>query len=79
MQTDRTWNGGKLTAAERQQVNHQQNKLSGQVYGHKHNTATQHYGNNLVDARRESQQDRVANGIQSGKFSVAGFPDVSRY
>ena len=67
---DRTLNGGKLTAAERQQVNQQQNKLSSQVYGDKHNAATQHYGNNLVDARRENQQDRIANGIASGKLNA---------
>jgi hypothetical protein len=69
--TDRTLNGGKLTGAEKQQVNQQQNKLSGQVYGDKHNTATQHYGNNLVDARRENQQDRIANGISSGKLNAS--------
>ena len=70
--TDRTLNGGKLTPAERAQVNHQQpTTLSGQVYNDKHNAATQHYGNNEVDARRENQQDRIANGIQSGKLNAA--------
>jgi len=69
--TDRALNGGKLTAAEKAQVNRQQNKVSGQVYNDKHNAATQHYGNNEVDARRENQQDRIANGIQSGKLNAA--------
>jgi hypothetical protein len=69
--TDRTLNGGKLTAGERNQVNQQQNKVSGQIYNDKHNAATQHYGNNEVDARRENQQDRIANGIQSGKLNAA--------
>jgi hypothetical protein len=69
--TDRTLNGGKLTAAEKAQVNQQQNKLSGQIYNDKHNAATQHYGNNEVDARRENQQDRIANGIASGKMNAA--------
>jgi len=68
---DRALNGGKLTAAEKQQVNRQQNKLSGAIYNDKHNAATQHYGNNLVDARRENQQDRIANGIASGKLNAA--------
>jgi hypothetical protein len=69
--TDRTLNGGKLTAAEKAQVNGQQNKVSGQIYNDKHNAATQHYGNNEVDARRENQQDRIANGIASGKLHAA--------
>jgi hypothetical protein len=69
--TDRTLNGGRLTAAERTQVNQQQNRVSGQIYNDKHNGATQHYGNNLVDQRRENQQDRIANGIQSGKLNAA--------
>jgi hypothetical protein len=69
--TDRTLNGGKLTAAEKSQVNQQQNKVSGQIYTDKHNAATQHYGNNEVDARRENQQDRIANGIASGKLNAA--------
>lgn len=69
--TDRTLNGGKLTTAEKQQVNQQQNKVSGQIYGDKHNAATQHYGNNEVDARRQNQQSRIANGIASGKLNAA--------
>jgi hypothetical protein len=69
--TDRTLNGGKLTGAEKAQVNQQQNKMSGQIYNDKHNAATQHYGNNEVDARRENQQDRISNGIASGKLNAA--------
>ena len=68
---DRALNGGKLTAAEKAQVNQQQNKVSGQIYNDKHNAATQHYGNNEVDARRENQQDRIADGIASGKLNAA--------
>ena len=71
VKADRALNGGKLTAAEKKQVNQQQNKLSGQVFNDKHNAATQHYGNNEVDARRENQQDRIANGIASGKMNAA--------
>jgi hypothetical protein len=37
--TDRTANGGKLTGAEKAQVNRQQNRLSGQIYADKHNAA----------------------------------------
>ena len=71
VRTDRALNGGHLNSAEWRQVNRQDNRLSGQIYNDKHNAATQHYGNNLVDARRENQQDRIANGIQSGRLNAA--------
>ncbi len=71
VRVDRTLNGGKLTGAERKQVNAQQNQLSRQIYKDKHNAATQHYGKNQADARRENQQDRIANGIASGKLNAA--------
>jgi hypothetical protein len=67
---DRAANGGKLTAAEKQQINQQQNKLSNQIYNDKHNAATAHYGNNQVGQRRENQQDRIANGIKSGQLTA---------
>ncbi|HTY64314.1 MAG TPA: hypothetical protein VMG30_18840 [Acidobacteriota bacterium] len=67
---DRKANGGNLTNKEKQQINAQQNKLSKEVYTDKHNAATQHYGNNEVDKRRENQQDRIAGGIKSGQLSA---------
>ena len=67
---DRTANGGKLTSAEKKQINHQQNQLSKQIYADKHNANTQHYGNNKVDQRRENQQDRIAQGIKSGQMTA---------
>ena len=67
---DRAANGGKLTAAEKQQINGQQNKLSNQIYQDKHNANTAHYGNNAVGQRRENQQDRIANGIKSGQLTA---------
>jgi hypothetical protein len=67
---DRAANGGTLTNGEKAQVNRQQNRLSGQIYNDKHNAATQHYGNNEVDARRENQQDRIARGIRSGQLTA---------
>jgi hypothetical protein len=66
---DRAANGGKLTAAEKQQVNKQQNQLSKQIYNDKHNANTATYGNNEVGARRDLQQQRIANGIRSGQMS----------
>jgi len=71
VRTDRSLNGGKLTSQEKKIVNRQQNRMSRQIYQDKHNAATQHYGNNQVDARRENQQDRIANGIASGKMNAA--------
>jgi hypothetical protein len=70
VRADRSLNGGKLTNQEKTIVNQQQNNLSGQIYNDKHNAAKQSYGNNKVDARRENQQDRMANGIASGKLSA---------
>jgi hypothetical protein len=67
---DRAANGGKLTAAEKAKINKQQNNLSKQIYKDKHNANTAHYGNNKVDQRRENQQDRIAQGIKSGKLTA---------
>jgi len=71
VRTDRSLNGGHLTGQEKQTVNQQQNQMSRQIYADKHNAAVQKYGNNEVDARRENQQDRIANGIASGKLKPA--------
>src|SRR5215471_18622111 len=70
VQADRAANGGKLTAEEKAQVHRQQNRLSSQIYKDKHNAATEHYGNNRVDQRRENQQDRIAQGIKSGQLTA---------
>src|SRR6266403_2534692 len=67
---DRAANGGKLTAAEKKQINGQQNQLSKQIYKDKHNANTAHYGNNKVGQRRENQQDRIAQGIKSGQLTA---------
>jgi hypothetical protein len=67
---DRAANGGKLTAAEKKQINGQQNQLSKQIYNDKHNANTAQYGNNKVGQRRENQQDRIAQGIKSGQLTA---------
>ena len=67
---DRAANGGKLTGAEKAQINKQQNGLSKQIYDDKHNRNTAHYGNNEVGQRRENQQDRIANGVKSGHLTA---------
>jgi len=67
--TMRSDDDGHLTQADRTKLNNQQNKLSNQIYQDKHNANTAHYGNNEVGQRRENQQDRIAQGIRSGKLS----------
>jgi hypothetical protein len=67
---DRAANGGKLTGAEKQQINQQQNGVSKQIYQDKHNANTAHYGNNEVGQRRENQQDRIAQGVKSGQLTA---------
>jgi hypothetical protein len=67
---DRAANGGKLTAAEKTQINNQQNHLSNQIYDDKHNAATQNYGKSEVGQRQENQQDRIAQGIKSGQLTA---------
>jgi hypothetical protein len=70
IRTDRAADGGKLTNAEKTQVNQQQNQLSKNIYNDKHNANTAHYGNNEVGQRRENQQDRIAQGIKSGQLTA---------
>jgi hypothetical protein len=41
VRNDRAANGGHLTQAEKQQVNHQQNRESKQIYKEKHNARHQ--------------------------------------
>jgi predicted transglutaminase-like cysteine proteinase len=67
---DRAANGGKLTGAEKQQINQQQNKLSNQIYQDKHNAATQNYGKSEVGQRQTNQQQRIAQGIKSGQLTA---------
>jgi hypothetical protein len=67
---DRAADGGKLTAAEKTQINGQQNKLSNQIYQDKHNAATQNYGKSEVGQRQTDQQQRIAQGIKSGQLTA---------
>jgi hypothetical protein len=66
--TMRSEDDGHLTAADRAKLDRQQNHLSNRIYDDKHNARTAHYGNNEVGQRRENQQDRIAQGIQSGQL-----------
>src|SRR5580658_1034426 len=64
---DREANGGKLTGAERQQINGEQNAASRQIYDEKHNGDT--VKPNEVDDREANQQQRTANGLRSGQMT----------
>jgi hypothetical protein len=67
----RKLDNGKLTAADKATLNQQQNQLSKQIYQDKHNAATQNTNpTSKVGKRAENQQDRIANGIQSGQLSA---------
>src|SRR4029077_14445839 len=66
---DRAANAGTLTPQERGQIYRQQNNLSKSIYNDKHNANTATYGNNEVGARRNMQQQRIANGVASGQMS----------
>jgi hypothetical protein len=67
---DKAANDGKLTGAEKQKINQQQNKLSNQIYQDKHNAAKQNYGNSEVGQRQRNQQQRIGNGIKSGQLTA---------
>jgi hypothetical protein len=67
---DRAANGGKLTTAEKTQINNQQNHLSKQIYQDKHNANTAQYSDTKVGQRRENQQDRIAQGVKSGQLTA---------
>jgi hypothetical protein len=67
---DRAGDDGHLTAQERARINAQQNRISKSIYNDKHNANVAHYGNNEVGQRRENQQDRIANGLRSGKMNA---------
>lgn len=70
VRADKNANGGKLTAAERSKVNAQHQNLSKQIYTDKHNAAKDNFGNSEVGRREARQQQRIGNGIESGKLNA---------
>jgi len=65
-------NGGKLTSADVQKLENQQNKMSHQIYKDAHNDKMQNTDpKSEVGKRFENQQDRIAQGIQSGQLTPA--------
>lgn len=68
--TMRSEDNGHLTAADRAKLNRQQNRVSNSIHRDKHNAAQAHYGDTKLGQRRENQQDRIAQGIKSGKLTA---------
>jgi predicted transglutaminase-like cysteine proteinase len=75
----RAADGGKLTAADKAKLQRQQNRLSHQIYNQKHDAQTQPGTNpptkgaqapTEVGRREENQQDRIAQGVQSGQLTA---------
>jgi hypothetical protein len=60
---------GQLTAADRAKLQQQQNQASQQIYKDAHNGTTQNYGSGKIGQREENQQDRIAQGMQSGQLT----------
>lgn len=67
---DRAANGGKLTSAEKQKVNKQQNQVSKQIYQDKHNAKTAPSSKSEVGQRQQNQQNRIGNGVKSGQLTA---------
>jgi hypothetical protein len=70
VKTDREANGGTLTPEEKAHVNQQQNNVSKSIYDDKHNAATQPGTKSEVGQRQNNQQQRIANGVQSGQMTA---------
>lgn len=69
--TFRLENNGHLTKAEQTQLNNQENNLSKQIYNQKHDAEVQNTTpKSEVGKRLENQQDRIAQGINSGQLTA---------
>jgi hypothetical protein len=61
---------GHLTTSDKATLNQQQNQVSKQIYQDKHNSAVQNPNpKSEVGKRAENQQDRIAQGVQSGQLT----------
>jgi len=62
---------GHLTAADRATLQQQQNQVSNQIYQDKHNAQSQTVNpKTQFGERRENQQDRIGQGVQSGELTA---------
>jgi len=68
---DRAANHGSMTKAEAAQVNRQQNQMSNEIYQDKRNGHRQDsQPTNQFGKRAEHQQDRIAQGMNSGQLTA---------
>ncbi|HZQ21679.1 MAG TPA: hypothetical protein VFA89_02670 [Terriglobales bacterium] len=64
-------NGGKLSAADREKLQRQQNYMSHQIYKDAHNNRTVSQDpKSEVGKRMDRQQDRIAQGVNSGQLTA---------
>jgi hypothetical protein len=64
-------NGGKLSAADRARLQGQQNLLSKRIYKQKHDAQNANTDPKSAGSKRmEQQQDRIAQGVQSGSLTA---------
>lgn len=62
---------GKLTAADRARLQHQQNVLSKDIYKQKHDAQVQNLNpKSEVGQRQREQQERIGQGIKSGQLTA---------
>ena len=67
----RKLDNGKLTTSDKKTLTQQQNQLSRQIYRDKHNPAVQNTDpKSEVGKRAENQQDRIAQGVNSGQLTA---------
>jgi len=67
----RQQDNGHLTAADKASLKQQQNQVSGEIYQDKHNAATQGTPKTEVGRRAQNQQERISQGVASGKLNAA--------
>ena len=69
----RAANGGTLTDAQKAKIEKQQNKLSQQIRNQKHDAQSQpdRVADNTIAKHKESEQDRIANGVSNGSLTPA--------
>lgn len=63
-------NGGKLTKADKAKLTQQQNRLSQGIYKQKHDAQVQPKTSNEVNTRDRLQQERIGQGLKSGKLTA---------
>jgi len=64
-------NGGKLSAADKAQLQQEQKGLSNQIYQDKHNAATRQTDpKSGIGKTEQNQQERIAQGMKSGQLTA---------